>query len=175
MARRHVSRFTGGGKRSDRLPQWLAINVNLVSVAGNAKVLASVLNAGALALRPFTIVRTRALFQVESDQTAASETTRGAVGMAVVSEQATTAGIASVPGPHSDADASAWFVWEPFINSFLFVSGVGFDEPAGSSFQIDSKAMRKVGPNEDVALVFEVEGTPGAVMTMQGRFLVKLH
>ncbi len=174
MARRFPARVVRGTK-SDRQTQWIGVDISLVTVAANTKVLAGVLNAGALALRPFTVVRSRLLFQLESDQTAASEVTRGAIGAIVVSEQATAAGAGSIPGPHQEADSSGWFVWEPFINSFLFLDATSFNEPNGYMKVVDSKAMRKVGPNEDVAIMFEVQGTPAVVISMQGRMLLKLH
>ena len=171
---RNFARFHTKGKRSDRQNLWIGVNINLVTVGGNSKVLVGVLGAAALALRPFTVVRTRLMFQVELDQTAASELTRGAMGFIVVSDQASAAGVASVPGPHTNTDGE-FFVWEPFINSFALGDATGFVEPAGTVITVDSKAMRKCGPNEDVVSVVEVEGTPGAIINIQGRFLVKLH
>ncbi len=160
--------------RADRQSIWVGIDISLVTVGANTKILAGTFNTATLENRPFTIVRTRAALQIESDQTAASEVTRGAVGMTVVSDQAVAAGIASIPGPHDNTDGE-WFVWEPFINSFALGDATGFVEPAGTNITIDSKAMRKVNANDDLAVVFEVQGTPGAIITMQGRMLIKLH
>ena len=52
---------------------------------------------------------------------------------------------------------------------------MGFNESVGSAYDIDSKAMRKVGPNEDVALMIEEVNAFGAVVQTTGRMLVKLH
>jgi len=40
---------------------------------------------------------------------------------------------------------------------------------------IDSKAMRKVGPNQDIAGMFSSESNAGALLTIQGRLLIQLH
>ena len=157
-----------------RQPLWIGLGVDPLALPASAKVLAGILNAAALALRPFTIVRTRLLFHVESDQLIASEQTQGALGIIVVSDQAVAAGAASVPGPITNTDAP-FFVWEPFINSFLFLTGSGVQEPTGTYITVDSKAMRKVNNNEDVAIMFENAAALGCNVSMEGRMLVKLH
>ncbi len=153
---------------------WVGADVAPANVAaGTTGVLLGTLNAAALALRPFTVVRTRQRLQLESDQVVASEQYRGAYGFIVVSENAAAQGIAAVPKPNTDTDAD-WFVYEPFAGSFLFISGAGFTEPTGTQHVIDSKAMRKVGVNEDIAIVIETTGT-GMTVQGNGRFLIKLH
>ena len=72
-----------------------------------------VLNAAALALRPFTVVRTRANLIIRSDQQAASELFEVAYGETVVSEQASAAGVVSVPTPVTE-DASDWHVYDRY-------------------------------------------------------------
>ena len=131
------------------------------------------MNAAGLALRPFTVVRTRLYINVNSDQVAASESYRGAFGMIVVSDQAIAAGVGSVPKPLADTDAD-WFVYEPYAGGIEFATAAAFIEPSGLLLTVDSKAMRKVGKNEDIAGVFEGAGN-GILSQMTGRFLVKLH
>ncbi len=162
------------GRRSDRITTWIRFNVELATLTGNAATLLAVLNAGALALRPFTIVRTRGFFHITSDQAAASETLEGAWGSIVVQEEAADAGIASVPSPLAEPDA-AYIVYEPFVNEFLFGDGTGFTEPGGINLTFDSKAMRKVGLSEDMVIVAELASAPGASISIQGRMLLKLH
>ena len=175
MARRFVRAPLKQGQRRQAL--WIGLSVAPVAVGAGAKVLVASLNAVALALRPFTIVRTRFFMQIESDQSIASELARGVTGMIVVTDQAVAAGSASVPGPVTDPDAG-FHVYEPWVNSFLFATAIGFQEPAGTTVpSADSKAMRKVGNNEDLAVVCEntSAGGIGVLLTMQGRILVKLH
>ena len=42
-------------------------------------------------------------------------------------------------------------------------------------FKVDSKAMRKVGLDDDVALVLQQRAAIGVILAVEGRFLVKLH
>ncbi len=155
---------------------WLGLDLASTVVAGNSKVLLLTLNAAGLLLRPFTVVRTRLLLHVESDQVAANEKTRGAMGIMVVSDEAAAAGVGSIPGPGTEFSAP-WFVWEPYSTSFLFGTGVGFENSVGRFITVDSKSMRKVGANEDVVVVATNAETAanGILMTIFGRMLVKLH
>ena len=173
MARRTRSRFVRPPKKT---VMWIGDATTLVAVPGNSVVLLSTLNAAALALRPFTVMRTRGFVHWESDQVAASEQTEGIYGEIVVTDSATTAGIASIPDPLSDPTAS-WFVFEPVFQRFLFTDATGSHQygGAGSVWRFDSKAMRKVGFDDDVAGVF-VNGTAsGANGLVNARTLIQLH
>jgi len=159
--------------KSDRQVIWIGLSLSF-NLAGDAASLMGSLNAAALLLRPFTIVRVRALLSVGSDQTAASENPAGAVGMLVVSDEARIAGASAIPDPVLDS-GSPWFVWQPFNSSFVFGDATGFIESANSQYMIDSKAMRKVGTNEDVAIMAEEVNNVGATVQLTGRMLLKLH
>jgi len=172
MARKFVSRTRVG--RSDRIPIWFGFSVAATALGGNAKTLLSSFSAAALLTRPFTIIRTRGVIHVESDQTIASEKTVGAVGAVVVEEEASAAGIASLPGPISELDAP-FIMYEPFVNSFLFLDATGLQTPAGTYWSFDSKAMRKVGISQDEVVVAELNVGAGAIITIMGRQLIKLH
>ncbi len=151
---------------------WFGLDLPQTTIAANTKVLVLALNAAELAMRPFTIVRSRWLVNFESDQTVSSEKPAGAIGGIVTSDQASTASV--IPGPVSDPDGD-WFVWEPLIAGFLFADATGFVDPSGYVAKIDSKAMRKVGLNEDVRIMVENGEAFGAIVNIQGRMLVKLH
>ena len=170
MARRPQQRI----QRSDRVPVWFGSRLSATSAAGAGSTLLSQLNAIALALRPFTIIRTRLVIHVESDQAAVSELLQGVYGRIVVEEEAATAGVASVPKPLAESDAP-WLVYQPLINSFLFLSSIGVQEPTGTNIVIDSKAMWKVGLSETLISVIELSGAFGAIVAVEGRTLVKLH
>ncbi len=131
-------------------------------------------NASALLTRPFTIIRTHLRILYLSDQSAASETAFGDLGLIVVKEQATAAGAASFPDPGLDTGAE-WFVHEPMFADFLFKTAAGFESTSGRHISIDSKAMRKVGPNEDQAVMFKQSAAVGGLIQIRGRQLVKLH
>ena len=110
MARNRARGFHATQKR---LTNWLFIDwsVTNLTTTSSAALVAS-LNATALALRPFTIVRTRGTLAVYSDQVIASETARSAMGLAVVSDQAAAVGITAVPTPITDQDSDLFFVYE---------------------------------------------------------------
>jgi len=131
------------------------------------------LNAAALALRPFTIVRTHFEFFLKSDQLAATENYAGAVGLAVVSDQASAIGITAVPTPVTDMGSNLWFAYGLLFGSLGFLNGSGAQE-LGKSMSIDSKAMRKVEIGQDVVVVVElgISGS-GVLFGIGGRMLVK--
>ncbi len=174
MARRYGAAFRSA-IRSKRQNVWIGLQTVEQAIAANSVVLVGTLNAAALALRPFTIVRSRILMWWSSDQTAANEFPLGAYGHIIVSDQATAAGVASIPDPTNNADAP-FHVWEPLIASIKVITQAGTQDPQGRQFVVDSKAMRKVGNNEDLATVLSnAHATDGATFSEIGRILVKLH
>ena len=97
-----------------------------------------------------TVLRTRGSYNIISDQTGSVEEQIGAWGMIVVNDLALAAGVASIPGPITDASDDGWFVWEPFQQSGTDAStGVTVDHP------FDSKAMRKVREGFSIAVIAE--------------------
>ena len=169
MARRN-QRFV---RPAPRTMIWIGAGLTRTAVAASSAVLLGVLNAAALALAPFTIMRSRLTLHYETDQTAATERPQGAFGIVVVKEQATTAGIASLPTPVTEPNAE-WFVYQGMIAPFIFGDATGFS-PVGTQYEIDSKAARKVGVNEQIAVIAENRVAVGSDVTMEGRFLLKLH
>ncbi len=130
------------------------------------------LNAAALALRPFTIVRVRGMLSIISDQVAAAEEPFGALGMAVVSDQAVAAGVGSLPSPITEEGSDLWFTYH-FGSAPINTAGV-MASVATSYF--DSKAMRKVGIGQDLVILFEnASSASGLLYVAKYRILVKLH
>lgn len=153
-----------------------------VSWAGNAMTalggtIYNSLNAAALALRPFTVIRTRLLLQARSDQTAATEDFFGAFGMAVVSDQAVAAGVASIPTPITDLGSDLWFVHQMFAGGVMAGGTPVEGNPRVFQYTIDSKAMRRVDVGEDIVQVGEVDtgAGNGTFMAVGGRMLVKAN
>ncbi len=177
MADRNRSRFIRGAVRSERRKTlWLAVphTLQILGASGTA-VLTLSLNAAALALRPFTVVRTRLKWLVESDQVAASENYVGNIGCAVVSDQAVGIGVTAVPTPATDLSSDKWFMIDQWEGSITFASGTGVRENWGNK-TLDSKAMRKVDQGEDLVLVVEAGlGGSGCAIQVSGRQLIKLH
>jgi len=153
-----------------RSTQWFGPAIqNFVSVAsGGATIIASLSFE-----EPLTIIRTRGVFVVIPGSFVADLSYVGAVGMAIVSTEAFNAGIASVPEPFTDADWGGWFVWRSFAAHMELITAAGFESVTGITMEIDSKAMRKVTPNETLVVVCESQS--GAVDVVDGtRHLVKL-
>ena len=166
------SGFIVRGGRSVRQMLWFKnIEVSATNAAALAATLMTSLNASALALRPFTVVRTRGTMLVESDQVGASERFSTAYGHIVVTDQAAAAGVASVPTPETDPE-NDWFVYKRVIQR----TAATMNAMLGVLVEFDSKAMRKVDNGSDIVTVSEA-GTLslGSIITVQWRQLIKLH
>ena len=90
----------------------------------------------------------------------------------MVSDRAFAAGVASIPGPFTDAGWNGWFVWR------FFSLALDFDDATGLRMiqhaqEVDSKAMRKMTDDEMLVLVAESE-TAGFSISMPLRILMKL-
>ncbi len=153
---------------------WLGLNVIQTSVPSGAAVFLATYNAAALALRPFTIVRSRGIVALESDQIVADEEFGAIMSMQIVSEAAATAGVGSVPTPFVETDAD-YFVYEPWFGSYRNAVTEGADAQTQITFAFDSKAMRKVDIDDNLAFLAEGVGVQGSNITILGRQLVKLH
>ena len=165
----------GGVKRRETV--WVGIAQTQTGIVPSTAVLLGSLNAAALALRPFTVVRTRGLLGILSDQVTGTEDQACSYGHAVVSDQASAIGVTAIPTPVVDQASDLWYVFENMMSDIRFASGVGFGK-IGIYKDFDSKAMRKVDVGQDVVTVVEtpaVAFTDGIIFNAVGRFLVKLH
>ncbi len=121
-----------------------------------------------------TVVRTRGMLYVQSDQQAADEEAFGAMGMAVVSTQAKDVGVTAVPTPISDEGSDLFFVYEAFAFGYTFFSSVGATSK-GTQFRFDSKAQRKVEPEQSIVVTVEnADATFGLQYILKFRMLIKL-
>ncbi len=173
-----MARKSGFVRRNNRMVReslWFGFGFTTVTLASsNAVAIGHSLNAAALALRPFTIVRTRGSYNVRSDQKAATEFYGVSMAFAVVTDQAVAIGATAVPTPDTDRGSDKFFVFEDVFGEFNFQSGVGIEGLNGISRDFDSKAMRKVQNGEDIISVLEAPSTSG-VMSFAARMLIKLH
>ncbi len=174
MARRRSSRFV---RPAPRTKMWIGAGVGFTAIVASSVQLIGSLSAGALLLRPFTIIRTRLLLGYESDQQAASEDSRGSYGIIVVTDSASAIGATAVPDPsvvtgNPEAD---WHVSQPVMQARKFSSAVGIWDSLIHQYVIDSKAMRKVGPDDDIVSMFSEDGGNGSNLFTQGRVLIQLH
>ena len=159
-----------------RSTSWLQFQpVGSTQTAAGGTILFS-LNAAALALRPFTVVRSRFLVSIETDQVANDEIQIGAVGLAVVSDEAVAVGVTAVPTPIGQMGSDLWFVHQLLYASFALSSAVGITGSHQKVYEIDSKAMRKVDAGQDLIVVVELSAAgDGFITVVGGRMLVKLH
>jgi len=160
--------------RQRRATQWLqsAIDTGSTSLAAGAAVLDQSFAFGEKA----TIVRTRGRLWVKSDQIASTEEPFGAIGLAVVTDQAFAIGVTAVPTPITDASSDNWFLWEPWQASMVAATQVGFSGDSWTGYELDSKAMRKVDDGDTVVVVLEnTSGAHGCEFIVTFRMLVKLH
>ena len=176
MANIHTARRSGyitrGGKNV-RETLWSATSLQISSTitAASTAVVMTSFAAGVLALRPFTIVRTRGVWGIRSDQTASIESQALGLGMAVVTDQAVAIGVTAVPTPGTDADSDAFYVYEVLLQRNIIA---GEQPMRFASF--DSKAMRKVEDGFDGVSVVETgPASNGLVVELQFRCLIKLH
>jgi len=176
VARRSGRVLRGGSLRRDT--RWLQLAETTTTLAAGTPVVFTGFDADVLAMRPFTIVRSRGVLHLATDQLSASEVAVAVMGWAVVSDQALAVGVTAVPTPITEGDSDLWFLYESLITRVDFGSAIGFDSSSGNLKEFDSRAMRKVEDGQDIAVVMEASaasGFSGCRMSKQGRMLIKLH
>jgi len=137
-----------------RITAWAGIaDQGFIAVASAGATLINSLTLG----EPGTIVRVRGMVSVNPQALGASVAVVGAVGMGIVSAQAFAAGVGSMPEPFSDAEWGGWLVWRSFGYFLNVTSDIGRLMPDWN-FEVDSKAMRKVGENEVLVTIAESQG-----------------
>ena len=178
MANLRIGRRSGlvlrGGKNRRSTFWFSGVDTSSTITAPSTAVALTSLNAAALALRPFTVVRTRGILHLRSDQNAVTEVQAAAYGQIIVSDQAVAIGITALPTPVTD-DQSTWFVYEWMMTALQFATAASFVE-IGASKEIDSRAMRKVEEGQDLVEVIESATiTNGLIFRSFSRNLIKLH
>ena len=171
MARRREFARGAAAIGKARLTTWMQFEPTAITMTAAGGTIAFSLNAAALALRPFTVVRSHFELALRSDQAGAVETQAIGFGIAVVSDEASAVGAAAVPTPVTQAASGLWFV-----HQFVFSDESSLtDRTRGSTKRsIDSKAMRKVEVGQDIVVVGELGAIGGgAVLSIAGRMLVK--
>ena len=174
MARRHSRGFV---RPQPRTKIWIGAGVGQQTIVASSVQLLASLSAGALLLRPFTILRTHMLIAFSSDQAAVTEVPQGTFARIVVTETASAVGATAVPDPSNiDGDPDAgWFLSKDVFVKFQFLDATGFEGDSSTQYEVDSKAMRKVGPDDDVVSMFSETAGQGAQIVTRGRMLIQLH
>ncbi len=115
-----------------------------------------------------TIVRLRGFAHfIVTAATNAGDGYIGAAGIALVNTDAFNAGVASIPGPQSDANWDSW-MWHTFfdVRSITATIADGVNAAAVSQrVEVDSKSMRKWDAAETLVLI--VEGTENGTAVLQ--------
>ena len=145
-----------------------------IITAGNTVILSS-LNAAALALRPFTVVRTRGIVLIASDQSASDEFQMGALGFGIAQDAAVAAGVASLPTPITEPGSSNCFLWQGLL---AMVNATADASAANISnvYEFDSKAQRKVENGSDIYVAAENESsTDDYRLSFVARVLIKTN
>ena len=168
-----------GNRSPSRQVAWASlVSTSATAVPGSSAVLLASFTSAALVdggLSPGTLIRVRGLLTVYSDQIAANEIWHGAIGLAVVSDAARAAGIASLPTPITEANTDFWQTWRPYGGRFSFITGAGFEAQGATNYEIDSKAMRKIKPGDAIVLVAEQGAAVGSDLIVDMRLLFKYH
>lgn len=174
MPRRVMRRSSFGRRSPGRLTEWgaLAFGSDVVALGANTVLLHGVFSAGALAKRPFTIIRLVGSMMVQSDQNAAVENPFGAWGASIVTDEAVAVGVTAVPDPTSNPDSDLFFAYQSFAAEGSTSTNVG--RPV--NFQtFDFRSQRKVQDGQDIAVVVaNASAADGLTFLLQFRFLMKL-
>ena len=144
-----------------------------VTVGSGLSVIHSSFNPAALSILAGTVVRVRGLAQFFMTAFGVDRTIHGAYGLAVVSDEAFAAGAGSIPRPHDDDDWPGWLVHGYYSAHLQFQSATS-ELVFPHQYVIDSKAMRKVGPNETLVWVVEDNSSTSTQAVIQARVLIKL-
>ncbi len=181
MARGRIVRRSFGGRTPQsmrRKTEWAgSADVTAVTVlAAGTAVLDQVLDQAALAsVVPATIIRTVGWVNWSTDQVALGETPFGALGMAVVTEQAQVAGVAAIPTPITEEANDVWFLYQPFVSDIFVADATGIMK-GGNVFEFDSRAQRKVQDGDAIIVALEnASAAHGGQYIVKFRMLFKLH
>ena len=115
-----------------------------------------------------TLLRTRGILDIFlTSVTTEGDGFFGAVGIAIASDQAFTAGVSSLPTPLAEEFANVW-LWHSFIS--IHASEVlvipGGSGSAHQRIEVDSKAMRKFDANQVMYCALDVVEIGAAVASV---------
>ncbi len=125
-----------------------------VAVAAATKVLIATA-VPAVAGIDLTILRTRAIMAAFPSAPTVDRFMSGAWGIMVVTDTAAAAGVASIPGPATDAADDGWFVHEWYMGAFEFGTAVGFAADMAQQRIVDSKGKRILEEGSVLVIVAE--------------------
>ncbi len=124
-------------------------------------------------ITPATLIRTRGMYSIKSDQNAAGEVQIGAIGLAVVDERARAAGVGSLATPITNMISDEWYYINGFAYEVSLNSAVGFDSNSAHMVEVDSRAMRKIDDGQAMVVVVENAGATGFDIAIYLRTMFK--
>ncbi len=133
---------------------WSEIVISAFSIAlGTAKVAGTGL--GVSTGGGITLMRTRGRASVHFDPTSAGDVVQYGIGLGVFTSDAFAAGSASLPGPLTDIDYD--WIWHTvgMMGPSFTATEDGTNILHNLWIELDSKAMRKLKPNQTVGFMLE--------------------
>ena len=163
-----------------RLTDWIGGDTQVardeVNLAGSASVLFlsfDTRTTGQQPDTPFTIVRTRGLYNFFPNTLTANLFVTGAIGMAVINGEAFDVGITAMPTPWSESFDDRWFFHEYWSSAYIAGASTA-NELSNQGHVIDSKAMRKVNFGDVIVTVIENASSDAITFFVNHRLLVKV-
>ena len=143
------------------------VSTDIVAILGSGVV---------LVLDGNTLVRLRGAASVRLNAaTAIDDGFSGAIAVGIINEDAFAIGVSTIMDPLTDMDWDGW-LYHRFFHVHADVVPVGGNDSTHLSWEVDSKAMRKLTDGDVVFAAMQVVETQTAVMQVHfnSRMLLKL-
>ncbi len=167
-----MARGTSGrrsGRRTDY--EWLSLRGKITAL--DLTVNATGLGDGGLQVTgPGTFMRARGHAFLQLDAGGADERVLIALGLIIISNEAFAAGAGSIPAPGNDEDAD--WLWHNYVGLSSLAEAAVQSDALFARVEIDSKAMRKVKPQQTLAFLAEVLLTEDQTGTLDVLYGVRI-
>ena len=157
---------------------WSDILTHLMANTFLTKTISGVSNQGLQSGGGLTLIRSRGRYNVHFDPTSVADTVQVGLGLMLITDDAFAIGSTAAPGPISDADYD-WIWYQLLLMGPAFTateSGNDLQQNTGY-MELDSKAMRKIKPNQTLCFAAEglvINGGGTIDVTLTARHLFKL-
>ena len=143
------------GRARPALLEWADVVTHLAGPGVTTKTVAATTAIGGAVNFAATLVRTRGDLLCQFDPANIADIMQVGIGLAVVSADAFAIGSTAVPGPLTDADWT--WIYHRLVTFGPAIAAAQTETalPQHARIEVDSKAMRKVKPNEVIAWVAE--------------------
>ncbi len=135
------------------------------SVNANVSTATTTLFGGLAFLRPSTILRARGYVQASFDATVqVGDLIRLTFGLGIVSDDAFNLGATAMPDPAGECEYP-WLWWGEMLLRSELAAGPGSWGIPAQRLEVDTKAMRRVKPQQTLAWIVESTDVAGAPVT----------